>query len=405
MPGGASSAPTTTGRQPSNAPTATRTTPSAASSIPDRNQRRPHALPDHPQRRNRPRRHLQAANRPGALAPRLKVGHVDKRFDGEPAIGRVRNLRLTDDGEAIIADYTDVPQWLADALPSAYPGRSIEAAVNGDSLDITGVALLGVTLPGITNLADLEHRLTDTGPLRVAAGEDAEGHRIQVVIASTEEAAHQVGELVDREGAGPRPQTHNPKESSMDPKELRKSIGLAEDASNEDVKARIIELKARPENTDGLIPEADVEQRVQEAVAAARAEEQTKVAASRDGEVTLDKATHERLLAAAALAEDLNTKTIAASRATLVSDAVRLGKIEPSRADYWRAQLDEDTEHATKRLSASVADGGFAPYSAVPVTEIGASGPPSDGGTVEIPDGALPEGLSLLSPAERAQRA
>ena len=56
-----------------------------------------------------------------AKAPRLKLGHGDPRFDGEPALGLVRNLRTVQDGEVLLGDFEDVPGWLLEALPSKYP--------------------------------------------------------------------------------------------------------------------------------------------------------------------------------------------------------------------------------------------------------------------------------------------
>ena len=55
-----------------------------------------------------------------------KLGHVDPRFDGEPALGRVTNLRLSSDGGTLIGDLVDVPSQLVDILTSAYPRRSVE---------------------------------------------------------------------------------------------------------------------------------------------------------------------------------------------------------------------------------------------------------------------------------------
>ncbi len=96
----------------------------------------------------------------------LKVGHTDPRFngdnlDGEPAVGRVTNLRLSDDGQALIGDYEQVPTWLAEILTSAYPSRSVEMLLNVTvgsttyAAVLTGVALLGVTAPAIESLADV----------------------------------------------------------------------------------------------------------------------------------------------------------------------------------------------------------------------------------------------------------
>lgn len=94
--------------------------------------------------------------------PPLKLGHDDPRFDGEPAVGYIDNLRVTADGQALIGDYVGVPAWLADVLASAYPSRSVEGvnevvAEDGTKYPfvLTAVALLGVTNPGISTIADI----------------------------------------------------------------------------------------------------------------------------------------------------------------------------------------------------------------------------------------------------------
>jgi len=94
--------------------------------------------------------------------PPLKLGHDDPRFDGEPAVGYIDNLRVTADGQSLIGDYVGVPQWLADVLASAYPSRSVEGVNEVEAADgtkypfvLTACALLGVTNPGITSIADL----------------------------------------------------------------------------------------------------------------------------------------------------------------------------------------------------------------------------------------------------------
>lgn len=132
---------------------------------------------------------MEAANDdPHIQPPRIKLGHTDPRFgdgpifslddpalDGEPAFGRAVNLRLENDGATLVADFVEVPEWLAEAMPSAYPNRSVEGAffdaqadvkTNGGktySLVLTAVALLGIRLPAIADLDDLE-RLMTTGP-------------------------------------------------------------------------------------------------------------------------------------------------------------------------------------------------------------------------------------------------
>lgn len=131
---------------------------------------------------------VAAAGDPTVTTPRLKLGHNDPRFDdaiasgelgGEPAFGTVENLRLSEDGQTVIGDYTNVPDWLADSMPSSYPGRSIEGgfgfqAASGRTYDfvISDVALLGVTWPGVGSLEDLKTVLQANGaiePTPVAA--------------------------------------------------------------------------------------------------------------------------------------------------------------------------------------------------------------------------------------------
>lgn len=94
--------------------------------------------------------------------PYLKLGHVDPRFDGEPAIGWVQNLRVTNGGQTLVGDFTNMPAWLNSVMATAYPDRSVEARYNVQcSLGHThpfvldGLALLGVTAPGVTTLRSL----------------------------------------------------------------------------------------------------------------------------------------------------------------------------------------------------------------------------------------------------------
>jgi hypothetical protein len=128
---------------------------------------------------------VAAQDDPAIVAPRLKLGHTDPRFnvvllDGEPAFGTAQNLRLSDNGQTVLADFVGVPKWLADILPSAYPNRSIEG--NWDVETVTGhkwrfvctdVALLGVIWPGISTLDDLQAAYSTDGPEGVEVTEVA----------------------------------------------------------------------------------------------------------------------------------------------------------------------------------------------------------------------------------------
>lgn len=138
---------------------------------------------------------VAALDDPQVRKPVLKLGHTDPRFNGkmlrgwladaaeavglpleqltellailpldfdaQPAIGRVDNLRLDDDRMTLLGDYVGVPAWLAQVIPVAYPSRSIEGFHRFPTASklwpfvMTGVALLGETLPAIGTLDDV----------------------------------------------------------------------------------------------------------------------------------------------------------------------------------------------------------------------------------------------------------
>lgn len=117
-------------------------------------------------------------------SPRLKLGHEDPRFadpndpghdpfyDGEPAVGTIENLSLTNKGATLVGDVV-VPEWLGEVMPFAYPNRSIEGSLvdgrwdfktpAGDEYDfaITAVGLLGIYRQAVEDLPDLRAFLTE----------------------------------------------------------------------------------------------------------------------------------------------------------------------------------------------------------------------------------------------------
>jgi len=108
---------------------------------------------------------VDAAQCPAVGAPVIKLGHTDKRFngDGQPSIGRVRNLALADDGSKVTGDLAGMPGWLGVIMESAYPQRSVEGAWgfqcqigHTHPFVITGLALLGVSPPGVGVLSDIQ---------------------------------------------------------------------------------------------------------------------------------------------------------------------------------------------------------------------------------------------------------
>ncbi|MDQ2727989.1 MAG: phage protease [Actinomycetota bacterium] len=132
---------------------------------------------------------VAAQDDPAVRSPIVKLGHVDPRFDGEPAIGRVVNMRCSADGMTLIGDIAGVPKGIADIWGTAWPSRSIEGSsqfrtATGNTHDfvITALALLGTALPGIENLADIA-ALYDVAAASGEAG-------IPVTVTLTDQEAH-----------------------------------------------------------------------------------------------------------------------------------------------------------------------------------------------------------------------
>lgn len=173
------------------------------------------------------------ANRASARPGYVKIGHNDPRFkpgDGEPALGWVHNVRYGEDerGPKLIGDIHGMPDWLAAAAPTAWPDRSIEGWADFTDPDdgekyalvVDGLALLGVTPPGMSSIQSLRDLPQAVG---VAA---ASGIR---VIASMSSAPVAV-----EEGAG-----------LMDPAITRTALGLAADAPDDEVASALLAAAAQ----------------------------------------------------------------------------------------------------------------------------------------------------------------
>lgn len=112
---------------------------------------------------------VKAQECPAVRRPCLKFGHTGIGGEGDPALGSLDNLRVSDNGQTLIADFIGVPAWLAQAdkngnsvLASAYPDRSGEFVHDykcqlghTHPFVVQAMALLGVVPPGIGTLESL----------------------------------------------------------------------------------------------------------------------------------------------------------------------------------------------------------------------------------------------------------
>jgi hypothetical protein len=113
--------------------------------------------------------------------PRLILGHTpgdypagtgqDGYFGEQPTIGKFVNLRLNDTEDTIVADLVGVPKWLSEILPTAFPNRSVEVYWNVKTQSgskypaiMPRVAALGVNLPAVASLEDLQVMYSEEGP-------------------------------------------------------------------------------------------------------------------------------------------------------------------------------------------------------------------------------------------------
>jgi hypothetical protein len=156
-------------------------------------------------------------NASGRRAPVIGVARpvaIDGQMDGEPALGRVENLRVADD--TLIGDLVGLPDWFEAALPEMFE-RTLRVD-NGDEPVLTAVKVLGVDLPEIHSLEDLERFVSDKGPAFIAAsGPDNNGRDFTVVLASNDQR----------------------KVKTMDRKLMRQAFGMPADSTDGQLDERI----------------------------------------------------------------------------------------------------------------------------------------------------------------------
>ncbi len=321
-----------------------------------------------------------AANDPLADRVPIKLGHSDSRFqdadgnppddgDGNPAYGRVENIRASEDGTALLGDLVAMPSLLADVADSAYPDRSVEFVpgkrIGGKTYRavLTGLALLGETAPAVKGLNDLYAKFAaqliqpivltihdDTPTVHQSAKDPADG--------AGDKQSPIVGGLVAVSA------------------EVRKALGIADDATDEKITEALAAqgialMPAAPTAEEAAATEAArVQAEADAAKVADDAAEAQKVAASQaPATITVDAVALSALQADAAAGRQAREEQIAARRDGLVGTALREGRIHPIVVAQYRAMLDSDEKNTAALLAALPV--------MLPVTELGHAGQPA----------------------------
>jgi hypothetical protein len=298
----------------------------------------------------------------------LGFGHMDSRFDGEPAFGWLSNVRYDEDetGPVLLGDLVDMDDWVAAAAPTRWPHRSIEGVMgvtfNGREfgLVLTRLALLGSTPPGIPVLKSL----TDVRQL-VAASVAATGGvwiAASVPESSPELGATPPGEIdpSNREGAAGMP----------DAAKLREALGLSPDVSDDEVRAALASAglvasqpeppKPAPEPTPAPQPTPDPApspDRQPDLVTAAAAQPGTLVIAS-----SVWEETQKRIQNLTSFVD----KTKRDERDTVIAKAVEDGKFTPAQKTHFARLWDADPDgtrnlidHLQRNSALAVAASGY----------------------------------------------
>lgn len=159
-----------------------------------------------------------------------------------------------------------------------------------------------------------------------------------------------------------------------DKKELAKSLGLPEDASEDDILAKAREAlgiaddpPAGGQPDPANPPVGQVEQQQPEAGAAGTpVPQQAAASAAAKGTVTLDEATYQQLMQNSQLGAKAHETLLAQADEQVVMAAIDKGKIPLARKAHYLALMRADRADTTDLLTNRLAPG-----AAVPLSEIG----------------------------------
>lgn len=314
----------------------------------------------------------------------LKLGHVDPRFDGEPALGWLHNLRVEGSGDesVLLGDVADMPDWLASLGPSAYPDRSFEGWANEDkqTFEITALALLGVTPPGmstIRSLRDIPQALGVAATRVPVAASFTATHDVEPPPAPVPSGTDYLVALA-RQAAASDPQTPAPTGAGQTEgspavpltdeqlTKARQRLGLAADADEAAVMAALTADPPTVAPTEPAAP-ADPATVVDPATPPPAPASIAATSAAAAVGVFVDADTLARIQAQATKGEEAYRVMAARERDQVIEAAVGDGKIPRSRTAHWVTYWKSDPDGAKAALAAM-------PKNLVPVAASGYAG-------------------------------
>lgn len=299
---------------------------------------------------------VRASNDPEIGPARLKLAHEHQLDTGEPSFGTYTDLRYDADQQTIFANLKGVPLWLAKCLPTFYPNRSFEAVENAETktgaykLAFRAIGSLGIKMPAVKGLADLRHWATAEMP---------DGVQLQ---AAEGTSTPSWGDTAIEPEKGDRETTVN----------IREKLGLPEDATDEQVAAKLDELAAAssPEALQKIKADA-----LKEATAASDAAAAAKIA--------------EAETAALAKVQEAERKRLADSGMVLVEAAAyEEVKAQASAGATAAATIDKQRREAL--IDGKIAKGAIAPASRDKLLATLEAGGIDEETIAGLPDGILP---------------
>jgi len=278
----------------------------------------------------------------------LKIGHDGdlNLATGQPALGWIENLKLSDDKQTLIGDLTDIPSKLAAIIPRAFRRRSVEMTLGAKTPSgktyraaLTGLALLGAKAPAVKGLDDILS-------LYAAEGDPLEGDETVAfaVDGATDTAPvpHTPGAPGESGNGSNTPDERTAEMALTDA--LKKKLGLPETATDAEVEAALEAAELAAPAASEKTPE---EIAAEAAAAAAATEAAAAAAAAGAPAAGAQLAEGATVIVSAVQFADmqsqlatLTTERAADRKAKALDDAIKTGRIAPAERVAFAAALE-----------------------------------------------------------------